>query len=135
MQINFYHLTIVCRSSKAKLDQENVRSHVWTVIDHQRNFNEVSSAVHHILLQFNFTDKIKIVRLVCDGCGAQNKNSTVIGMPIYWLQYEAPSNIEKVKHSQLFDYSYIPPYQVFGQIYRIYKKQKLSIHPRVRKYY
>lgn len=33
----------------------------------------------------NFGENVKTIRLVCDGCGAQNKNSTVIGMLNYWF--------------------------------------------------
>lgn len=130
MQINFYHLAIVCGSSKAKLNQENVRSYVWTEIDHQRSSNEISSALHHTLLQFNFTEKAKVVRLICDGCGAQNKNSTVIGMLVYWLQCEAPPQIKNVELIfPVVGHSYIPPDRVFGQIERIYKKQTEFVHP------
>nr|CAI5868926.1 unnamed protein product [Callosobruchus analis] len=50
----------------------------------RRISNEIASAVFYVLER---------VRLVADGCGGQNKNSTMVGMVQYWLQY-SPSHIK-----------------------------------------
>lgn len=130
MQINFYHLAVVFGSSKSKLTTENVSSYVWTELDRPRSSNEISSFLHHFLSKFTFVGNVKIIRFICDGCGAQNKNSTLIGMLSYWLQYEAPRQIEQIQILfPVVGHSYIPPDRVFGQIERVYKKNTVVIHP------
>ncbi|KAI4459844.1 homeobox protein hox [Holotrichia oblita] len=49
----------------------------------------------------------------------------MVGMLNYWLQYEAPPNIELV-----VGYSYIPPDHVFGQIEKRYNKIPEVVHPK-----
>ncbi|KAK9737194.1 hypothetical protein QE152_g10926 [Popillia japonica] len=67
---------------------------------------------------FDFEEKVKMLRLICDGCGSQHKNTTMVGMLNYWLQYEAPLNIELVGMDR-----------VFGQIEKRYKKVPEVVHP------
>lgn len=75
IQVNLYHLDIVCETSKSKQKSNNVR-HSWT-------FQEVSTKfrlAYTRLLQCNFEANVKAVCLVCNGCGAQNRNSTIAVM-------------------------------------------------------
>lgn len=123
VQINFYHLAIVLGTSKNKLNSNSVNSYVWTELDFPRSSNEVSSCLHHTLSHFKFGKHVKVIRLVCDGWGAQNKNSTIIAMLNYWLQCEAPHHIARIELIfPVVGHSYIPPDRVFGQIENIYKK-------------
>ncbi|KAK9736235.1 hypothetical protein QE152_g12674 [Popillia japonica] len=78
MQLNFYHFVVVEGSSRGKLNPATVKSYIWTEVDRPRGSNEIPSALFHTLTRFEFS--ATIIRLFCDGCGAQNKNSTVIGM-------------------------------------------------------
>ncbi|KAK9744522.1 hypothetical protein QE152_g7745 [Popillia japonica] len=71
-----------------------------------------------------------MLRLICDGCGSQNKNTTIVGMLNYWMHYEAPLNIELVEMVfPLVEHSYILPDRVFGQIEKRYKKVAEVVHP------
>ncbi|KAK9709528.1 hypothetical protein QE152_g26555 [Popillia japonica] len=52
------------------------------------------------------------------------------GILNYWLQYEAPLNIELVEIVfPVVEHSYIPPDRVFGQIEKRYKKVPEVVHP------
>nr|CAI5831169.1 unnamed protein product [Callosobruchus analis] len=115
MQINFYHLAIVCGSSRIALNSSNVRSFVWTELDFQRSSNQTAFALHFTVRNFDFRDDVLTVRLCCDGCGAQNKNSVVVSTLNYWLQFEAPSQIKKIELVFLVvGHSYIPPDRLPG---------------------
>jgi hypothetical protein len=51
----------------------------------------------------------KTVRLIADGCGGQNKNSTVIGMCCLWLM-SAPKHSEVIELLfSIAGHSFIPP--------------------------
>lgn len=130
MQVNFYHFAIIHGTSKEKINPASVRSYVWTELDHQRGSNEISSAVYHTLTNFEFNDRTKIIRLFCDGCGAQNKNSVLIGMLSHWLLQLSPPTIEKVEvFFPVVGHSYIPPDRLFGQIERIIKRTPEITNP------
>lgn len=79
-QFNFYHFAIVEGSSKAKLNKENVFSYYWNEITHNKGGNEIVSAVYDYLRKSNIDDGIKVLRVVCDGCSGQNKNTSMIAM-------------------------------------------------------
>lgn len=124
MQLNFYHFAVVEGSSKGKLNPATVRSYIWTEVDHQKGSNEIASAVFHTLTTFEFSDTVKIVQLFCDGCGAQNKNSIVIGMLCNWLLKLSPPTIKEVQVIfPVVGHSYIPPDRLFGQIEKLIKKK------------
>lgn len=97
MQVNLYNLTVVSGHSKSKLTPENVKSFIWTEKDRQRSSNEIVSAVFYSLQNFNFDEEVQQVRLVCDGCGGQNKNSSMIGMVQYWLKRCSPPQIQLIE--------------------------------------
>nr|CAI5861566.1 unnamed protein product [Callosobruchus analis] len=116
--------------SKGIFNPSTVRSYVWTELDHQRGSNEIASAVHHTLTTFRFGETVKTVRLFCDGCGAQNKNSIVIGMLCNWLQNLSSPNIEEVQVIfPIVGHSYIPPDRLFGQIEKVTKKKSEITSP------
>ncbi|KAK9711307.1 hypothetical protein QE152_g25536 [Popillia japonica] len=130
MQINFYHLAIGCESSKSTLNPGTVSSYVWTELDYNRSSNEIASAVYHTLSSFDFEENVKMLRLICDGCGSQNKNTTLVGLLNYWLQYEAPLNAELVDMVfPVVGHSYIPPGRVLGESEKRYKKVSEVVHP------
>lgn len=64
------------------------------------------------------------VRLVADGCGVQNKNTTMIGM--YWLLNEAPQNIKALEIIfPVSGHSYILPDRTdrkAGKLYLLFNK-------------
>ncbi|KAK4871722.1 hypothetical protein RN001_015846 [Aquatica leii] len=100
-----------------QLSKTNVTCFVWTEAERPKSSNEIASAVHHTLTHFTFSEQIKTVRLFCDGCGGQNKNSTFMGMISNWIKCSAPSQIKQcVVIFPVVGHSYIPPDRVFGNI-------------------
>lgn len=83
---------------------------------HRKGSNEIVSAVFLRLCNLDLNG-IHAVRLVCDGCGGQNKNSIMIGMVAYWVSVKAPTHIKCVELIfPVAGHSYIPPDRVFVQI-------------------
>lgn len=60
--------------------------------EYHKGSNEIVSDVFHLLKSIDLSGYNKI-RLCADGCGGQNRNSTMVGMCIYFL--------EKVAHPEL----------------------------------
>lgn len=114
-QFYLYNFTICEGTSKGTQQQDQVFIYTWTEADSHKGSNEIASCVYHQLTNTDMS-KYEIVRLFADGCGGQNKNSTMIGMLMKWLSV-APNNIREV---QLFfpipGHSFIPPDRVFGRI-------------------
>ena len=130
MQINLYNFTVVTGHSKSSLNPETVKSFIWTESDRQRSSNEIVSAVFYSLKHFNFNQEVEQVRLVADGCGGQNKNTTMVGMIQYWLQCCSPPHIKCVELVfPIVGHSFLPPDRVFAQIERKVKKCSTIIDP------
>lgn len=130
MQINLYNFTLVTGNSKSKLNPETVKSFIWTEADRQRSSNEIVSAVFHTLQNFSFDEKVEMVRLAADGCGGQNKNSSMVGMIIYWLQCCSPPHIKQLEMVfPVVGHSFLPLDRVFGQIEKKVKKCATIVDP------
>ncbi|PSN57600.1 hypothetical protein C0J52_00507 [Blattella germanica] len=67
--------------------------YVWLESCRPKGSNEIESAVYDRLKRLDPYGITKL-KLVADGCGGQNKNSTIIGMISYWLRNESPQTIE-----------------------------------------
>ncbi|XP_069355603.1 uncharacterized protein [Maniola hyperantus] len=129
-QINFYHFAIVVGNSKAKLDKNNIRSYYWDETSHCKGSNEIISAVYDFLKNFEFGDKIKILRIVSDGCAGQNKNTGMIAMLGKWLYTEAPTNIKKIELIfPVVGHSFIPPDRLFARIEKTLKTKEVITSP------
>ncbi|CAK1589044.1 unnamed protein product [Parnassius mnemosyne] len=129
-QFSFYHFAIVEGNSKAKLNKENVHSYYWTETSHNKGSNEIISAVYHYLQQVTFDERIKILRVVCDGCSGQNKNTEMLVMLGKWLYCEAPRHIKKIEIIfPVVGHSFIPPDRVFAKIERELKKKEVLTSP------
>lgn len=128
-QWNFYNFTIVVGSSHAALTRENVHIYHWNETERPKSSNEIASAVYHRLCQTNLAD-IDTIRLFADGCGGQNKNSTLMGMLSKWLISSAPENVKAVQVIfPIVGHSFIPPDRVFAQIEKKLKKIEIIIKP------
>lgn len=129
-QFNFQHFAIVEGSSKAKLNKENVYSYYWDEVTHNKGGNEIVSAVYDYLKKAKYDDQIKALRVVCDGCSGQNKNTSMIAMLSKWLYCEAPRNLKKVEIIYpVVGHSFIPPDRVFALIEKDLKKQEVVTSP------
>lgn len=83
-QLYHFNFTIVEGPSKAPLNKNNVFANVWTENTYSKYSNTIASAVYNHLNKTDLTN-ITTVRLISDGCGGQNKNSTIITMCCKWL--------------------------------------------------
>lgn len=127
-QWSFYNFTIVEGNSHASLDQSNVHIYCWNETDRPKSSNEIASAVFHRLSNSNL-DNVDTIRLVADGCGGQNKNSTIMGMVSKWL-LSAPENVKVVEIIfPIVGHSYIPPDRVFANIEKKLKKMEVITSP------
>lgn len=124
-QLYLYNFTIVQGSSKAKLSPENTFAYCWTEDTFAKSSNEIASAVYHRLCSTDWTG-ISKVRLIADGCGGQNKNTTMVGMLAKWLTNNAPSNIKNIQLIfPVVGHSFIPPDRVFGIIEKDVRKREI----------
>ncbi|CAG9834657.1 unnamed protein product [Diabrotica balteata] len=128
-QWNFYNFTIVVGSSHDALTKSNVHIYYWNETDRPKSSNEIASAVFHRLCQTDLKN-IDTVRLFADGCGGQNKNTTLMGMLSKWLVSFAPENVKTVQVIfPIVGHSFIPPDRVFAQIEKKLRKIEIIIKP------
>lgn len=129
-QFNFYHFAIVEGNSKAKLGKENVHSYYWNETTHAKGGNEIISAVYHFLQNVEISENIKVLRIVCDGCSGQNKNTGMISMLGKWLYVEAPRHLKKIELIfPIVGHSFIPPDRVFAKIEKTLKTKEVVTSP------
>ncbi|KAH6933315.1 hypothetical protein HPB50_014170 [Hyalomma asiaticum] len=72
------------------MPKDGVHCYTWTEDESAKGSNEVASTLHRTLRSLSYKG-IHEVRLVANGCAGQNKNSTMIGVVLWWLQNEAPA--------------------------------------------
>lgn len=128
-QLYIYNFTIVIGNATNTFPKENVRIHTWTENVHAKSSNEIASAVFNLLSETDFTG-IKKLRMLADGCGSQNKNSTMIAMVSYWLTSCAPSNVKMVE--LIFPvpgHSFMPADRIFGYIEKDVKNKEVILNP------
>lgn len=108
-QFYFYNFGICEGTSKDPQSLDKIFLYTWTEAYRPKGSDEIASAVYHKLTNSDLSE-YETVRLFTDGCGGQNKNTTMIGMLMKWLVSTAPQNIQEV---QLFfpgpGHSYMPP--------------------------
>ncbi|CAG9792698.1 unnamed protein product [Diatraea saccharalis] len=128
-QLYIYNFTVVIGTSTNKFPKEKVRIYTWTENVYGKSSNEIASAVFHLLSNTNLEGKNKI-RIMADGCGSQNKNSTMIAMCAFWLTTSAPKEIKIVE--LIFPvpgHSFMPADRIFGLIEKEIKNKEQIIHP------
>lgn len=72
-QLYIYNFAIVKLQPDKRLNKDTVSLYYWTEDEFRKGANEICSAVYHRLNHLDLTG-IHTIRLVADGCGAQNKN-------------------------------------------------------------
>jgi hypothetical protein len=131
-QIWLYNLTFIIHEDKQ--DKNNTFIYSWTEDQSGRGSNEVASALHDFLshledkyqLPDNEDSGPRILQLFSDAASSQNKNSTIVGL---LLDYVQKSKIfEKVEHVfPIRGHSFMPPDRVFGRIEKKYRsKEKIT---------
>ncbi|CAH2088243.1 unnamed protein product [Euphydryas editha] len=129
-QINFYNFTVVVGTSKSKLEKENVFMYYWNEAERPKGSNEISSAVFHCLQNIIIPRTVDTVRLFADGCGGQNKNTTMIGMCSKFLFTHAPRSLKKIEIIfPIVGHSFLPPDRVFAKIEKTLRKKEIITDP------
>lgn len=127
-QLYIYNLCFVQGSSKDKQTKEKTFMYIWTENEYQKGSNEVSSALFHRLTTTNF-EGIKTLRLVCDGCGGQNKNCIIVATCARWF-LDAPRNLKSIQIIYpVTGHSFLPSDRVFGRIEQVLKKKEVTTTP------
>lgn len=127
-QVYVYNFTVVKGHSKGKLNPQTVTSFCWTENQYAKGSNEIASCIYNILQTTNLDQYTKI-RLMSDGCGGQNKNSTLVAMVCSWFM-SAPRNIQDVEIIfPVTGHSYIPPDRVFGHSEKEIKRHEVVLLP------
>ncbi|CAH4034417.1 unnamed protein product [Pieris brassicae] len=109
-QLYIYNFTGVVGHSKTELKKENVYSYTWTEDILPKASNEIASAVFHCLCQSVEKYEPTKIRLLCDGCSGQNKNSIVLGMASKYLLDYAPAGIKSIEIVfPVVGHSFLPP--------------------------
>lgn len=129
-QLYKYNVTIVVGDSKAKQNKENVFIYDYDESQHKKGSNEISSVVYDFLTNLKVPPTVTTIRAMSDGCGGQNKNTTMMGMLSYWLQNNAPATVQKIEFIfPVVGHSFLPPDRVFARIEKEIKHSNVIINP------
>lgn len=129
-QLYAYNLTVCQGPSRGPQNSSNTFIYTWLETEAMKGSNQIASAVFHRLMNTNFEGNISHVKLFCDGCGGQNKNSIVLGMLAYWLKTKAPGHIKKITVIfPIVGHSFLPPDRVFGNIERETRPLEVIVEP------
>ncbi|CAH2100544.1 unnamed protein product [Euphydryas editha] len=127
-QLYLYNFVVVVGTSHDPLTPENVHAYVWTEDQSSKGSNEICTAVYHCLNTLNLEGK-KVVRMVADGCGGQNKNSMIVAMAMKWLQQSDPSISEVQLIFPVTGHSFIPPDRVFALTEKKIREKECIVRP------
>lgn len=98
--------------------------YTWMETQAGRGSIEIGSSLYDFFLKVDWPDDSKLLRLFCDGCSGQNKNSIIISMLMYWLYHKAPENLKTVVIIfPVRGHSFLPADRVFGRIEKISRKK------------
>lgn len=127
-QIYLFNFTIVKGHSKGDLNPTTVWAYCWTENQYNKGSNEIASCVYDFLQNADVS-QYHTIRLICDGCGGQNKNSVMVAMCCSWLS-KAPPNVKTIQLVfPVTGHSFIPPDRVFGNIEKKIRKREVITTP------
>lgn len=120
-QVSLYNFC--CVDIKAK----SPTFYIWTEDQAGRGAEEIGSALFHHLNSLTLTD-IHTLRLFCDGCGGQNRNSYIIHTLYYWLKFKAPTAVTEIIITYpVRGHSFLPADRVFGRVEKDLRKHPVLI--------
>nr|CAI5865129.1 unnamed protein product [Callosobruchus analis] len=97
--------------------------YVWTEDQAGGGAEEIGSALYNHLNNLSLTDEIHTLRLVCDGCGGQNRNSYIIHILYYWLKFKSPPSVREIIITYpVCGYSFLPADRVFSRLEKDIRK-------------
>ncbi|CAG4961110.1 unnamed protein product [Colias eurytheme] len=117
-QLSLYNFCIV------PLDSRNPIFYTWDESQSARGSTEVGSAVYNYLKGLTLDEEIHHLRLFCDGCGGQNKNSHIIHMLLFYLLNDSPPHLKDI--TLIFPvrgHSFLPADRVFGRLEKEIRKK------------
>ncbi|CAH0560628.1 unnamed protein product [Brassicogethes aeneus] len=98
------------------MDSKFPTFYTWTDDLAGRGSVEIGSALLAHLDTLDYEGN-KVLRLFCDGCGGQNKNSHVIRALYHWLRVKSPKGVEEIQVTYpVRGHSFLPTGRVFGRI-------------------
>lgn len=104
------------------MDSKKPTFYLWTEDMASRGCTEIGSALLSHLNGLSLQDKTTI-RLFCDGCGGQNKNSHIVHALLYWLKFKSPENISQVSLTfPVRGHSFMPADRAFGRVEKLLRK-------------
>lgn len=99
--------------------------YVWTEDLAGRGAIQIGSALIHHLQSLDY-EGVNLIRLFCDGCGGQNKNSHIIHTLMYWLKHQSPDNVAEILITfPVRGHSFLPADRSFGRVEKILKKNPI----------
>lgn len=127
-QLYIYNLCFVEGSSRGKQTKENTFMYVWTENQFSKGSNEISSALFHRLSQTKL-EGVTTLRLVCDGCGGQNKNCIIVATCAKWF-LTAPVHLNSIEIIYpVTGHSFLPSDRIFGRIEQQLKRKEVIASP------
>lgn len=110
-QISYHTLGVVDMNAKSPT------FYTWTEDQATRGSNEIGSALLCHLDSLDIPSNVDNIRLFCDGCGGQNKNSHILHALMYWLIKKSPNHLTTIQITfPVRGHSYLPADRVFGRV-------------------
>ncbi|CAH2003243.1 unnamed protein product [Acanthoscelides obtectus] len=96
--------------------------YTWTEIQAGRGSVQIGSALLNYLDSLELED-IEVLRLFCDGCGGQNKNSHIVHALYFWLKNRPPGTLNEIQLTfPVRGHSFLPADRVFGRVEKSLRK-------------
>nr|CAH7719647.1 unnamed protein product [Callosobruchus chinensis] len=131
-KIYLFIFTVVQGHSHEKLNPSTDTGFCWTENEYPKRSNKMASCIHDILEETGFSET-QTIRLMCDACGGQNKNTTLVGICCNWLLNHKNRTASSVTCIEIIfliqGHSFVPPDQVFGNMEKEIRKLEVIEKP------
>lgn len=115
-QISFYAFCCV------ELSSRDPTFYVWTEDYAGRGSTEIASALLYHLDSLDY-DGIEKIRLFCDGCAGQNKNSYIVHALMFWLKNKSPESLSEISITfPVRGHSFMAADRCFGRVEKLLRK-------------
>jgi hypothetical protein len=122
-----YYLGIIRHyGGKSRQEKKDVYFYTWSEHESTRGSNEICSALHQHLRKFCADHpQIKLVKLFCDACSAQNKNYTMLAM----LSKLATFGVKFEITFPVRGHSFLPADRAFGRVEKLLRTHEQLLLP------
>ncbi|KAJ8892345.1 hypothetical protein PR048_004925 [Dryococelus australis] len=103
---------------QVQLNNHKLKANSFYINEYTKGSCQIASCIYYHICNTDLKD-IRSIKLMAEGCGGQNNNSTMVGILCSWLAQKSPISILKiiVLLFSVVCYSNIFPDQVFGRFY------------------